>query len=549
MSVRRLPPGVTGDPRLVRIGVGLLREDRDACPDGRALRARPLLVRRPDRFRHRPIEDFFFAPVAELLDAVEHNGARLDSALAGPRHADRCHPMHRAWAAEAAAVYLAARRRHEAERVAAGHAATVPKAEEWVVIDQLRHPDARGVMQYERTVWGRRYATDDGSVREIWIPFISTVKDRADSEISAAAAIAARGVPAARAEFRGPYNAIEKDVVLPRRVRVIGVGLGDGGVSVLADWTADEALDRFRRQARRRYAEITDGTGANPGSDCVGCVGLADCTAVREIPGLLGVPAPRRPRKRRSVSVSDLRTYQKCPARFHMTRTLNITDRGEESAAIRRGRAVDACLNDRHNGADRVPCRRLPLPDAIPGLPAAEQEAAIRMLGWHRPLCPLDGLGSAELVQPQRRLAAYDPIADVVVIADPDLLYTDRGGWVWRETKTAGKRTWEGESLLSSHPQIALAVLLMASGVPGGDPGRSRIELELLREDGSALEEFDPSDPALIAEARRVVSALAAGWAADETYDPVPGRHCADCEARRWCPSGPDTTAGGEATR
>ncbi len=162
------------------------------------------------------------------------------------------------------------------------------------------------------------------------------------------------------------------------------------------------------------------------------------------------------------------------------------------------------------------------------------------MLRNHRALCPLDGLGPAEIVQPQKRLAAYDPIADTVVIADPDLLYTDRDGWVWRETKTAGKRTWEGRSLLSSYPQVALAMLFMAAGVPGDtDLRRSRIELELLREDGSAFEVFDPSDPALLAEARDIISSLAAGWAVDETYDPAPGKHCADCEVRRWCPASP----------
>lgn len=538
MNMHRIPPGAAGDPRLVRVGLGLLREDRDACAAGRALRARPLLAQEPDRCRQHPVEDFFFKPVQSLLDAVEHDGERLDAALANPRRTARCHPMHRAWAAEAAAVYLAARARHEARNVAAGHTPTFPVAADWAVLNGLRQADRRGAMRYEQTVWGRRYATADGSVREIWIPSINTVKERPLMEIAAAAAIAARGVPAL-AGFRRPYRQITEDVIFPRWVRVVGVGLGDGDVTV-HEWAADEALSLYERHVRQRYTDVIDGTALNPGSDCVGCEGLAGCTAIPRIPGLLGVPAPRRPRKRRSVSVSDLRSYGSCPARFHMTRTLNIKDRLGESAAIRRGRAVDACLNKRHGEQDRIPCRDLPLPGALPGLTPDEQGAAIQMLRNHRALCPLDRLGPAELVRPQERLAAYDPVADTVVIADPDLLYTDRGGWVWRETKTAGRRTREDRSLLSIHPQLALAVLLMASGVPeGADPRRSRIELELLREDGSALEEFDPSDPALVAEARGIISSLAAGWAIDERYDPVPGKDCADCEVRGWCSASP----------
>ncbi|WP_214105071.1 PD-(D/E)XK nuclease family protein [Acrocarpospora catenulata] len=477
------------------------------------------------------MQDFFFKPVESMLNAIEHGGRTMQAALANSWHTRNCHPTHRAWALEAVPVYLAARARHQA----AGYPPTVPVETEWVSINRLRQPDARGVEQYEQTAWGRRYATKDGLVREIWIPSIgSAKKDRSEAEIAAAAAIAATGVPA-RAAFGEPYRKVEADAVKPQRVRVIGVGLGDGEPRVLADWDAEEAVRRFEEHAKKRYAAVLDGRGLRPGTDCTACEGLLGCTALPSIPGLLGVPAPHRPRKRRSVSISDLRVYASCPARFHLTRTLWIKDGRAESEAIRRGRAVDAWLNDRHSSHPRIPCGNVPLPTELPGLTGDELGPAVRMVKKHHTICPLDGLPETELLRSQWRLAAYDPVVDVVVIADPDLLYTDADGWVWRETKTASRRTWEGRSLLREFPQLALAVLLMAAGVPAGDPRRSRIELEILRESGSACEEIDPFDQATWDEARDIVAGLASRWANDETYSPNPGDHCADCEVRRWC--------------
>jgi hypothetical protein len=523
---------------VVRIGLPLLRDEADACAGGRALRARPLLTQDPERCRRKPVQDFSFKPVDSVLNTVEHHGSSLESALADPRHTRDCHPVHRTWALAAVPVYLAARARQEAARVAAGHLPTCPVATEWVGLDRLRQPDARGVEQYERTVWARRYATRDGSIREIWIPSIrSAKKDRSDAEIAAAAAITATGVPA-RAAFGQPFERLGGDVLMPQRVRVIGVGLGDGEARVLADWSADEAARRFREHAKERYSAVIDGRALRPGSDCTRCEGLAGCTALRKAPGLLGVPAPRRPRKRRSVSASDLRAYDSCPARFHLTRTLKIRDDQVESEAIRRGRAVDAWLNERHSRRPWTSCRNGPMPTDLPGVTGEELIPALEMVKAHRATCPLNRLPPTELVRSQWRLATYDPVLDVVVIADPDLLYTDKGGWVWRETKTASRRSWEGVSLLRGYPQLALAVLMMSAGVPGGDPRRSRIELEFLRENGSACEEIDPFDPATVREARDIVSGFASGWASDETYLPTPGDDCADCEVRRWCAAG-----------
>lgn len=540
MSTYQVLLGLGGDSGLIRIGLPLLRQEPDACAGGRALRGRPLLVQQPERSRRKPVEDFWFTPTARLLDAVEHKKQTLESAWANPWNTRNCHPAHREWARDAARVFLAAREREEVARAAAGHPATSPVAVEWMGLTRLRRPDTRGADQYERTVWGRRYASADGSVREIWIPSMGTVKrDRPMVEIAAAAGVAATGIPVA-VEYGQRAEELKGPNVLPSRVRIVGVGLGDGSVAVLADWDADEAVRQFDLHAKNRMAQAVDGRELQPGSDCTRCEGLAGCETIPKIPGLLGVSGPHRPRKRRSVSISDLRVHATCPARYHLTRVLNLKDGRSENEAIRRGRAVDAWLNKRHQERPWTACRHSALPGSLPGLAPEGGGPALDMIRQHRGHCPLDGLPATETVRPQWRLAVYDPVADTVVIADPDLLYTDMGGWVWRETKTAARRFSERRPLLSTFPQLALAVLLMASGVPGGDPRRSRIELEVLRADGATCQEIDPFDAANIDQARDVVSGLAAGWAADETYAPVPapGFDCVDCEVRRWCAVG-----------
>ncbi|MFE3769608.1 PD-(D/E)XK nuclease family protein [Streptomyces sp. NPDC059122] len=537
MTAFHKPPQVDGDGQLIRIGPPLLRQEPDACPAGRALRARPLLVQWPKRTRSEPVKTFSFAPWGNFLDAVEHDGASLMEAVADPENTRRFADAHVRWAEEAASTYLAARAREQSVWSAAGYPATRPVRKQWVGVDQLRAPDGRGADRYERTAWGRQYASEDGSLREIWIPSMASVKrDRPMPEIAAAAHVVATGAPA-ELPYGERARLSERPGIEPRRVRVIGVGLGDGSTQVLADWDVAEAKRHFDEHAKTRMTRAVDGRGTRPGQDCARCEALSGCSDLPRVSGLLGAHAPRRPRKRRSVSVSDLRAYRDCPARYHLTRVLKLRDAEAENQAIRRGRAVDAWLNERHAASPRTPCRYAPLPDSLPGLSAAELPAALAMIRHHRGRCPLDGLAPDETVEPQRRVVGYDTQTDVVVIADCDLVYTDRGGVVIRETKTASHRFGERRELVRTYPQLALAVLLMACDTVGGDPRRSRIELEVLREDGARLEEIDPFDASTLDLSRRVITELAARWVADETYNPAPaeGFDCADCEARRWC--------------
>ncbi|WP_167152787.1 PD-(D/E)XK nuclease family protein [Streptomyces sp. MBT27] len=535
MTLQPLPPGTDGDTRLVRTSLPLVRNDSRDCPRGFAVRARPLVQQSPKRSRRKPVEDFALGPVMAALDSVEFDGTAPETALEGLSRVRKYTAAHVSWARTAVYAFLAARRQSEAERSVAGRPATLPVREEWTSCEELRAPDARGVLRYERTAWGRRYASKDGGERELWLPSFNSLKrDRPAEEIAEAASVLAIGTPS-HAEFGDIHRPVPGSAALPHRVRVVGVGCGDGEYGVLADWDTARVEQEFAAHARPALARAVTGTATNPGSECVRCEALTGCTGLPKTPGLLGVPGPRRPRKRRSVSASDLRAYDCCPSFFHLTRVLHLKSPAPENEPIRRGRAVDAWLNQQHL---KGPCADATLPQELPELGPDEQTTALAMIAEHVRACPLDELGPDEEVQVQKRLTAYDPELDTVIVADPDLLYTRYGGWIWHETKTASSPLWEGRPLLESYPQLALAVLLMSHGVPGGDPRRSLIELEVLYADGSRCLEVDPGDSDTIAEARQVISRLAAPWAVDETYEPRPGDQCEGCEMLRHCAAG-----------
>ncbi|WP_370418373.1 PD-(D/E)XK nuclease family protein [Streptomyces sp. QH1-20] len=495
------------------------------------------MIKAAGRLPAKPVEDFSFKPLFALLDAVECEGRSLKEAAADPTNFRKCTPVHIAWAREAAAVYLAARTAMEARRGAEGASLrrVIPA---WVVVDALEQPDARGATQYEQTVWGRQYASEDGAVREIWIPSLGTVNsERPDVEIAAVADVLLNGVPS-RTPFDAPADPLPWPRTRPQRVRIVGVGLLDGTTEVV-DWTAEEAGRRIQEAGlEAALVAVVEGREARPGRDCVRCAALPVCRAVPQAPGLLGVDAA--PRKRRSLSVTDLRVYGECPERYHATRVLKLRDGRAENTAIRRGRAVDAWLNARHADPDRIPCRVIELPGGLPGLEDVEQPEALAMIRRHRAHCPFDGMPDREAVEPQRRLVAYDARADVLVVADCDLVYSDRGGVVVRETKTTTGSYIPPGGLMSRYPQLALAVLLVHHGVLGGDGCRSRVELEVLRPDSSRLEELDPHDPRTVARARAELQTSIAGWVADRSYpaQPRPETGCASCEVHRWCATG-----------
>ncbi|MFD3912149.1 PD-(D/E)XK nuclease family protein [Streptomyces sp. NPDC058603] len=460
-----------------------------------------------------------------------------------------------AWTIQVFERFVAARTREQHAALAVGLPSTAPVQLDWTVRTALReYPDDRGARQYEHKTWGRQYASADGTVRDLWIPSFGRAKtDRPAAEKAAIAHVVAQGLPARRrARLTHPPATPLVNPTPPERVRVFDFGCADGSVTPLLDWGPDTVRELFMRDAAPAFIATATGTGVRPGASCVGCKVIGHCAQLPRTPELWGpLRAPVSPRvARRSISAWDLRLHGDCPAQYHLMRHLRLNDLTPENSGARRGRVVDAVLNARH--AQRLPrsCRELPptyesmLPPAHP-LEEPLARSAVRMLDEHRALCPLDGLAPEEKVLTQHRVTAYVPELDVVVLAVPDLLYTRRGRWIWRETKTSAAPLWEGRPLLRSFPQLALAVLLFDKGALGDGPRRGRVELEHLREGAgeSRLEAIDPGRPATVAEAREVIADLAEPLLRDTSYDPRPGRHCHTCQVRTWCEPGTAHTA------
>ncbi|WP_414506540.1 PD-(D/E)XK nuclease family protein [Streptomyces sp. NEAU-L66] len=557
------PPGTTGHGWLVKVSSRTARPDPTACPTHLRTAVRPLLTADPPvPFRPAPREEFGPGPLFAALDLWEHEGRPLTDVLdelRGTRGPFRgrgapVHPALLAWTVEAIERYVAARGTEQKAAQAAGLPPTLAVRQGWTVRTAKRDaPDARGARQYEHTAWGRQYASEDGSVRDLWIPSLGRAKpDRAAAEKAAVAYVLALGQPAPRRR-RGaepPQAATEGDR-LPARVRVFDFGCADGSVTPLLDWGQSEVRRRFAADAAPVFHKAATGVGTRPGPSCVDCKVISRCGALHRAPGLWDTTPAAPLRRRRSVSAWDLRLHGECPAQYHLVRRLHLDDLTMENDGARRGRAVDAWLNERHGVRPARGCRDLPVPDVSSIPPAFALDAplgrvAVRMMEEHRALCPLNGIGPHEKVLVQHQVTAYVPELDVVVLAVPDLLYSHRGRMIWRETKTSSRPLFEGRSLLHSYPQLALAVLLFSAGALAAEPRRSWVEFELLCEDRAScrLERIDPSRPENVAEAREVIAELAQPLLGDTSYEPRTGRHCHNCQARTWCKPGTAYVAG-----
>lgn len=561
MSSWPRPAGTTGDIRLVRTNLGAARLDPRDCPTKRGSDARPMLVPDPNPPEHgERLQDFTLKVFMDALDLIEHEGNDLEWVI-GELHRTKgtfglyrrreAHPLLLSWSAEAVRRYLAARGADQSARQAAHLPLSVPVRDTWVLGKDPGPVDERGADTYEMTAWGRRYAALDGSTRELWLlSFGAAKEDRPKGENAAAAYVAARGRPAGggwrKRHIPVPFHELPQfRTALPEEVRVIEFGCGDGKHNELLDWNRYEARQHFTAEGWPALRQAIDGTGTHPGSSCVDCKALSGCSALPRTPELLRITSPERKRPRRSLSVTDLRAYRDCPAKYHATRQLKLRSAKPESPEVRRGRVVDDILNQRHGITPYQACQVLPGPvdpaswgAGVLHLSGKEALDGAAMLEQHAFYCPLDGLAAEEEVRVQYQAVCYDPELDLILIATPDLLHTRRGGWIWRETKTASRYLYEGESLLSRYPQLALGVVMLAAGVLGGDVTRSRVELELLHTDDVTFEELDPSRPGTVDEARDVIAQLAQPWVEDQDYSANPGRYCSSCEALEWCHPG-----------
>ncbi|MEV5883824.1 PD-(D/E)XK nuclease family protein [Streptomyces sp. NPDC052020] len=466
------------------------------CPAADAMKARGYRAQvREDRKRE-VLEHFAFGPFMNGPTAPLHDGLRQ-------------------WTAHARSAYR--------DAFPADPARPMTEVPAWTYRHQLARPDHRGAHEYRITVWGRCLRSKDGALRELRLPVNRIGKGEPyQGHVAAAALATAEGIP-------GP---------LPEQVRIVEFALLDSRTRTLFEGTRAEAVERYRTGGGPdALAAVLDGREYRPGPSCAGCAYLSLCPALRPAPGLLGLDTTGRPR--RTWSVTNGRSYRVCPARDHMRRLhLPAADTVERSPAAERGRAVHAYLAERHGHGPLRPCSvDVPaqwVPDGFE-LPEEEIGLGALLLRRHAAVCPLRCVRDRSDVRAEPRVVRHDSAADVIVIAEPDLLYRDGDSWVWRETKTSAAGRSQSRDVLKRYPQLALAVRLLSRGALGGSPSRARIELELLRPAGADLEIIDPYAPAVRAAAEEVVRALAADWHRDDAYPPRPGHGCTRCEVARWC--------------
>ncbi|MFE3644259.1 PD-(D/E)XK nuclease family protein [Streptomyces sp. NPDC059169] len=535
-----LPEGITGDPGLIRVFTGGAKEGEEDCPTLRAVKARPRL-RSVHRTPYKPadFEPFALAAVMRKLDVLEFGRVRDDPARVRPAH-----PGLERYAEHALAQYLAAARSLDSEEE------LLPDPKYWVRQSKTTTDPHGNRTVYELRVWGRCYANRERTVCELRLLRFGSVRpgrrgrnERDPAEVSMAAYVAAHGGRAAGPTRWGDEHNVQ-GAVTPQRVRVVEIGCLDGSVRPLFDGTPDEARAAYQRLAAPRLRGTVDAVHRRPGPGCATCRLTATCPGLQRTPGILGITDSSRPR--RTLSVTDLRRYANCPAQEHLRRIHLPYDKDiEHDRHVARGHAVHAWLQHLHARTPQRPCTVADAPANRTDwrvddwhLTGDDAELGARLIARHAAVCPLRHADPGTTAIAEQLLTFHDPQADVVLVAKPDLLYHSGGSVVWREIKSTKYRTPRGgKDILEQYPQAALALVLLAEGVLGGDARRSRVEVEILRPSGPDLELVSPRQADRVATARQVIHDLAAPWHRDRTSAPNPGRRCARCEVARWCPA------------
>lgn len=514
---------------LVRVGAGAGRFDDTTCAASLRWRTRPR-SRAVGLFPHEQLDDFALGPVMAALDRIEFSGdTPEDTVSAARRQAKPSHPGVARFAEHATRTYVAA--------FPQDAAVLRPVRALWVAQRVLPS------VVWELYAWGRRYESADGCLREFRFLRLGSARERHPTEIAIAAFVAAFGTPAAWPDpWSEPFQPSGRAGA--DRVRVIDVGLVDGSTMPLLDCSADGVEAYFAEHSRDRIVEIATGEEMVPGSGCAGCKRVAVCGGPVRTPGLLGVEAGQGPL--RTVSISGLRYYRECPAQAYL-RAVHLPRAYEYSGEAELGQAVHAWLENLHDG-QRDGCSLDLMPTSATEWSAGKwrvtgefAEVGARMLAHHVEVCPFRDAPETDSVRVEPRLTFLDLAARAVVIAKPDLVYREDGGWVWRELKTTQKSRTYFADPLEEYPQLALGVAVLAAGALGPG-GAARVELEVLRPAGAEIVLIDPTDPDRVRTARQVLREWTAPWRADDMFEARPGPNCQRCPVSRWCPSypGPD---------
>ncbi|MEV7012245.1 PD-(D/E)XK nuclease family protein [Streptosporangium sp. NPDC051022] len=394
-----------------------------------------------------------------------------------------------------------------------------PVRQPWVYRYRYATGDGRDSVEYRISAWGRCFQSTDGRLRELRLP-VNRLRARSAAECAIAALVAAEGDRDPRLE----------------RIRVVQFALYDGRTDLVFDGTRHQALAAYRADGAPAVRALLDSREYRPGTACVSCAIAPVCPALPKAAGLLGITERGRPR--RSWSSTTGRGHQGCPARGYLrSLRLPVDEAVERGAAVERGRAVHTFIAERHARRPRTPCvPEIPV-DWVPEghrLPDQEQVLGAELLRHHAEVCPIRTAGPRAEFRTEPRMTFDDTAADLVVLAEPDLLYQDADSWVWREIKTSGSDR-PRRDVLATYPQLALAVQIIGSGTLPGSRAKGRVELELLRPAGVDLRTLDPFATSTRSAAKAVLREQVSGWHSQMLFEAVPGPECAGCEVARWC--------------
>jgi hypothetical protein len=509
------PDGLIGKSAAVTLRLSMFGPERYRCPASDVLKAHGLRPRVRPAWKPEVLDPFPNGPFMAAADELDWPANESSSR---PSSGGRQRPVHdgvRQWTEHALLMYRKAFPA-DSDQVPALRLASSP----WVYKHQRAAGDGQAAAEYRITAWGRCLESPDGRRRELRLPVVNRLRARSDAERAIAALVAAEGSPDPRLE----------------EVRVVQFALSDGDTDPVFVGSRADARDLYRKNGAPAVRALLDSQEYRPGTACVSCAIAPVCPTLPRTAGLLGTADRSRPR--RSWSSTTGRGHQGCPARGYLRGLrLPADDAVERNAAAERGRAVHAFLTERHDRRPRVPCIAEIPADWVPEgyrLPDEERQLGADLLRHHAEVCPLRTAGPQAEIRTEPRLAFDDTSADLVVLADPDLLYTDGNSWVWRETKTSASDR-PRRDVLAAYPQLALAVMIIASGVLPGPQGRGRVELELLRPGGADLRTLDPFAPGTRAAAEAMLHEQIAGWHAERLFEAVPGPECAGCEVAKWC--------------
>ncbi len=494
--------------------------ERYRCPASDVLKARGLAPRERSAWKPEALESFPHGPFMDAADALERRPEKTRLVSRG-----RQRPLHdgvRQWTEHALRTYREAFPPDPDLRLA---------HQQWVYKHQQMSGDHQPAAEYRITAWGRCLESVDGRRRELRLPTANRLRARSDAERAIAALVVAEGDSDPRLEW----------------VSVVQFAMSDGGTAPIFEGTRDEALALYRKDGAPAVRALLDSQEYRPGTACTSCAIAPVCPALPKTAGLLGLADRSRPR--RSWSSTTGRGHRGCPARgyLHGLR-LPTDDAVERGAAAERGRAVHAFLAERHAQKPRTPCTPEIAAEWVPEgyrLPEEQRRLGARLLRHHAEICPLRTAEPQSEIRIEPRLVFDDVAADLLVLADPDLLYQDADSWVWRETKTSASDR-PRRNVLAAYPQLALAVKIVGSDALSGPQAHGRVELELLRPGGADLRILDPFAPATRAAAEAVLREQVSGWHGEMLFEAVPGPECADCAVARWCSVRQLTQAGAE---